>query len=75
VLSPSTEVFDRGVKATWYAAAGVGWLWFVDPEAQTLEAFRNDATAWRPVGSWRGTGEVAAAPFDALAWPLASLWG
>jgi len=75
VLSPSTETFDRGVKATWYASVGIGWLWFVDPEGQTLEVYRNDAGAWRPAGSWQGSVDVAAPPFEALSWPLGSLWG
>jgi Uma2 family endonuclease len=75
VLSPGTETFDRGVKATWYASVGVTWLWVVDPEARTLEVFRNDAGAWRPEGRWQGEAEVKAAPFEALTWPLGSLWG
>jgi Uma2 family endonuclease len=75
VLSPGTETFDRGVKATWYASVGVGWLWFVDPEAKTLEIYRNDAGAWRPAGTWQGVAEVTTPPFDALPWSLTSLWG
>jgi Uma2 family endonuclease len=75
VLSPRTETFDRGGKAGWYAAAGVDWLWFVDPEARTLEAYKRDGTAWRPIGTWRGDADVAAPPFDAVTWPLAALWG
>jgi Uma2 family endonuclease len=74
VLSPGTETFDRGVKATWYASVGVAWLWIVDPEVKTLEVFRNDAGAWRPEGGWQGDGDVAARPFDVYPWPLASLW-
>lgn len=75
VLSPGTETFDRGVKATWYASVGVSWMWVIDPEARTLEAFRNDGGAWRPEGRWQGEGNVSAQPFDACPWPLASLWG
>lgn len=74
VLSPGTEAFDRGVKATWYAAVGVSWLWFVDPEAQTLEAYSNDAGAWRPAGSWRNADTVSAPPFESLEWSLLMLW-
>ena len=75
VLSPSTEVFDRGDKAGWYASVGVESLWFVDPEAKTLEAYQNDAGQWRPVGRWQGEGEMAAPPFEATPWPLTALWG
>ena len=75
ILSPRTETFDRGTKAEWYASVGVGWLWFIDPEARTLEAYRRDGSSWRPAGTWRGDAEVTAQPFEALTWPLASLWG
>jgi len=74
VLSPSTEMFDRGLKAEALARFGVSWLWFIDPEARTLENYRNDAGTWRPEGRWQGDAEVKAAPFEVLAWPLASLW-
>jgi len=75
VLSPSTETFDRGAKAEALAAAGVAWLWFVDPEARTLEAYHRDGKTWRPAGSWQGAEEVKASPFEALIWPLGALWG
>ncbi|RYZ61564.1 MAG: Uma2 family endonuclease, partial [Proteobacteria bacterium] len=58
VLSPSTETFDRGVKATWYASVGVAHLWFVDPEARTLEVHENDGGAWRPAGRGQGESDV-----------------
>lgn len=76
VLSPSTETFDRGTKAEALARHGVEWLWFVDPEAKTLEVYRNDGGVWRQQGAaWRGAVDVAAAPFEALTWPLGALWG
>lgn len=75
VISPRTETLDRGTKAGWYAAAGVGWMWLIDPEARTLEVYRNDAGAWRPAGTWRGDADVTAPPFDALTWSLSVLWG
>lgn len=75
VLSPSTEAFDRGLKADALARHGVEWLWFVDPEARTLEAYRNDARSWRPAGNWQGAAIVTAPPFEALSWSLGLLWG
>ena len=38
VLSPSTRKLDLGGKSAVYARAGVGYLWFVDPIARSLEA-------------------------------------
>ncbi len=75
VISPRTETFDRGDKANWYQEAGVGWLWFADPEAQTLEVYENDGGQFRQRLRFQGSASVAAPPFDAVAWPLASLWG
>lgn len=39
VLSPSTEVRDRGVKFEDYAAHGIAEYWIVDPDAGTVEVF------------------------------------
>lgn len=74
VLSPSTEAFDRGVKAEALARFGVGWLWLVDPDQRTLETYRNDAGVWRAEGRWGGEIEVVAAPFAELRWSLGTLW-
>lgn len=75
VLSPSTEAFDRNLKADALAAHGVDWLWFIDPETRTLEAYRRDDKVWRLLGRWQGEVDVTAGPFDALSWPLSVLWG
>jgi Uma2 family endonuclease len=74
VLSPSTEVIDRGVKVPTYAEHGVRWLWLVDPAAQTVEAFALETGALRPVGTWRGAAVARVPPFDAVALELADLW-
>lgn len=74
VLSASTEAFDRGEKMSVYAREGVRHAWLVDPAERLLEAFVNEAGAWRPLGSWRGNASVRAAPFDALPFELGALW-
>jgi Uma2 family endonuclease len=40
VLSPGTEVRDRGYKRLLYGRHGVREYWIVDPEVQTIEVFR-----------------------------------
>jgi hypothetical protein len=75
VISPGTEVFDRGTKAPWFADAGVGWLWFIDPEEKLLEVYENDAGQFRQHHRWQGSADVKAQPFDAVSWPLDALWG
>jgi len=75
VLSPSTEAFDRGLKAEALARHGVEWLWFIDPEARTLEVYQNDAGQFRQRQRYQSNVDVTAPPFEALSWPLGSLWG
>lgn len=66
VLSPSTASIDRISKSRIYARAGVGWLWFVDPLARTVEVCRLQGDAWLRVAAF-GAGEpVRAEPFDAV---------
>ena len=60
VLSPSTEPRDRGIKLERYRHYGVPEYWIVDPDEQTVEAWRaaeptpvvlrvGDVFRWRPV--------------------------
>lgn len=74
ILSPSTEAFDHGTKLAVYARAGVRHAWLVDPLEQMLEAYENDASVWRPRGTWRGEARGRIAPFDAIELELAALW-
>jgi len=39
ILSPSTRRIDRVTKARLYARYDVPFLWLVDPDARTVEAF------------------------------------
>jgi Uma2 family endonuclease len=55
VISPSTAVYDRTTKADTYAALGVGELWLIDTQKQTVEqrVLGNEGwaqTAIYPVG-------------------------
>ena len=46
VLSPSTQRLDQGKKRDLYAREDVRHLWFVDPDARTLEAFELHKGRW-----------------------------
>ncbi len=46
VLSPPTRRLDQGEKRDLYAREGVRQLWFVDPDARTLEAFELREGHW-----------------------------
>jgi len=74
VLSPSTESFDRGPKKDAYGLMGVGWLWLVDPERRTVEAFLN-VKGRMTTGPRSKPGEsLMAPPFESLALRLEDLF-
>ena len=74
VLSPSTARLDRGPKREVYAREHVPHLWFVDPDAKTLEVLRLDGTTYRVVQTFADDAVVRAEPFDAVELELAFLW-
>jgi Uma2 family endonuclease len=75
VLSPSTVALDRGAKLRVYAREGVRHVWWVDPEARTLEVLQLEGTHFLLLGSHSGKAQVRAPPFEALELELAVLWG
>lgn len=74
VLSPSTARLDRGPKREVDAREHVPHLWFVDPDAKTLEVLRLDGTTYRVVQTFADDAVVRAEPFDAVELELAFLW-
>lgn len=74
MLSPSTEANDRDVKKPLYAEHGVGFVWLVDPIAQTLEAFKLVRGDYQALGLWHGDDVARVEPFDALALDLTRIW-
>ena len=74
VLSPSTAPIDRGDKLKVYAAFDVKHVWFVDPEARTLEILERDPKGYRVLEVFSGEAKIRAAPFDAIELELGLLW-
>lgn len=74
VLSPSTRGFDLTEKRAIYGASGVAHLWFVDPQARTLEAFENRDGVWALIAALRDDAAVNVVPFDAVSFSLSTLW-
>ncbi|AKT41765.1 Uma2 family endonuclease [Chondromyces crocatus] len=75
VLSPSTTAHDRAAKMPVYAAAGVPWVWLIDPLLRFLEVHHlGPDDRWTVAQVYRGEGRVRAFPFDAIELGLASLW-
>ncbi len=74
VLSPSTRRLDLTDKRDIYAREGVAHLWFVDPDARTLEAFQLKEAQWVLIASLADDAPVSLPPFDAISFPLSALW-
>ena len=74
VLSPSTRRIDRNEKRAIYAREGVAHLWFVDPDARTLEAFELRGGRWVRLATLAGDDPVCLPPFGATSFPLDALW-
>ena len=73
ILSRSTQQGDRAIKLPLYAAAGVGHVWVISPEAQTIEVYDNTAGKPLLVATARGEQTLILPPF-ADPWDLAPLW-
>ncbi len=74
VLSPSTRRVDQSEKRAVYAREAVSHLWFVDPDAKTLEAFELRAGQWVLLTTLSDDESVSVPPFDAITFPLNALW-
>jgi len=79
VLSPSTARLDRAEKMPLYAHYGVKHIWLIDPELKTLEAYKNNFKSnkgqWTLLTTLDNDKPVSVEPFDAISFPLDSLWG
>ncbi len=74
VLSPGTEMDDRGVKRETYGLMGIAWLWLVDPARGTVEVFENVRGQMLERDSHGPEGSLDAPPFQGSPVPLAELF-
>ncbi len=74
VLSPSTRKLDLGCKRATYARDGVGFIWLVDPDARSLEAFELHGTEWVLIDQLFDDASVSLPPFEAISFNLGDLW-
>ena len=74
VLSPSTRKLDLGGKSAVYARAGVGFPWFVDPIARSLEANVLRGGKWVEIATLHDDATVSLPPFEAISFNLGDLW-
>jgi Uma2 family endonuclease len=74
VISPHTGRIDRMKKLPIYAREEIPHAWIVDPILKTIEAFRLASGRWSLLGTYGGDDTVRIEPFDAIEFPLATLW-
>ncbi len=74
VLSPSTRKIDLLHKKPIYTREAVSHLWFVDPDAQTFEAFVLCDGNWALIDQLFGHATVSLPPFEAISFNLGDLW-
>ena len=74
ILSPATEVYDRGDKRRIYETYGVNHLWLLDPRSRLLEVFVRQDKGWLLTHSIAGRDNVSAPPFEAITFSLGLLW-
>ncbi len=67
VLSPSNAAYDEGEKLALYHAAGVEWVWHVDPERRLVRVYAYDPRGYIVSATIGGDTESASlAPFEAV---------
>ena len=74
VLSPSTRKLDLGGKRATYAREVVDFIWLVDPDARSLEAFELHGTEWTLIDQLFDDASVSLPPFEAISFNLGDLW-
>jgi Uma2 family endonuclease len=74
ILSPSDPDYDRRIKAQRYAALGVPHYWIADPDAKTLECYRNEGGRYVLCVSGRAPDSLTHPDFPDLTIPLPSIW-
>ena len=75
VQSPGTARHDRVRKIPFYARAGVGHVWLVDPLVETVEVLILQEGRWVMHGAFGGDDTVSLPPFEAITVALSHLWG
>lgn len=74
VISPSTCRIDRERKLPIYAAAGVEYVWIVDPSLKTLEVLQRKRDRFVLLSAHFGETSISAPPFEDVTIELGPLW-
>jgi len=74
VLSPSTSAHDRATKIPLYAQAGVPEIWFIDPQAKTVEVLKLQGKKYLVDSIWAGDQALRSSQFPDWQLPLGELF-
>ncbi|MDQ6733183.1 MAG: Uma2 family endonuclease [Nitrospirota bacterium] len=74
ILSPSTRVRDRTMKARRYAELGIPYYWIVDPDEKRLECFRLHATTYELLLQGDSPAKLTHPDFPDLQLDLSAIW-
>lgn len=74
ILSDRTEAIDRSKKMRIYRREGVKHCWLINPEQQTLEAYRLTNGQWTHIETYEGDMRVRVEPFESVELNLSALW-
>ena len=74
MLSPSTDVRDRGVKQGLYARYGVPYYWIVDSAGRTVEALRLGGESYESIAGLDESAPTALPPLTDLSLDPAAVW-
>ena len=74
ILSPSTAAHDRATKLHLYAEAGVGEMWFIDPQAKTVEILKLQGNKYLVEAALAGRQALTSASFPGWELPLPDLF-
>jgi Uma2 family endonuclease len=74
ILSPSTRTIDRVVKTRLYARYEVPFLWLVDPDARSVEAFVLERDRYALAVAASGPAPTDLPPFTGLDLVPDALW-
>ncbi len=75
ILSPGTEIRDRGYKLTLYARHGVTEYWIVDADLQTLEVFTLGVQGYACMTRYGACDEIVVSHFPSLKISLSEVFG
>lgn len=74
VLSPGNEWYDRGLKLTKFAGAGVAWVWLPNPRERMVEVYKLDGETYRLWQLVARSESAVIVPFEGVELDMRDWW-